>query len=99
KPRIDGEAARQRGDLGLQRVGRARALLGRAREGADDLEDAPADLPELLRPEAARRAGVGGEAQARGDLRRLGVEGNEVLVAGDACALQRLGRGLALDAA
>ena len=57
-----------------------------------------ADLAELGLAEAAGGAGGRAEADARGDGRLLGVEGDAVLVAGDVGAPERLLGGLARHA-
>ena len=58
-------------------------------ERVDHLQDQLADAGELGLAEAAGGAGGGAEADARGDERLLRVEGDRVLVAGEAGALQR----------
>src|SRR5207245_2109933 len=56
-----------------------------------------ADLLELGNAKAARGRGRRAQAQARGDERGFGIEGDAVLVAGDGSSHQRLLRRVALQ--
>src|SRR2546423_8683887 len=59
-------------------------------ESVQHLDDELAHLPELRLAEAPRRRGGAAEPDAGGHRRLLGIEGNAVLVAGDAGALECL---------
>ena len=65
------------------------------RQAVEHLGHQAADVPELGDAEAARGAGRRADADARRDLRLLGIERHAVLVGGDVGAAQRLLRDVA----
>src|SRR5579883_3166266 len=89
---IDGKAGAEGVDLVADAPLRRFAVIAPRHRGLEHLDDHAADFAELLLAEAARRRRWRAEADARGDRRLLWVEGDAVLVAGDAGAPEsRLG--------